>query len=347
MTDLNERELTMKINGGRILITGGAGYIGSHTALQFKELGWEVAIVDNFSRGNRDIVARLALPVFEENIGDSAAMERCLREFRPDAVMHFSAFAYVGESVTEPRQYYENNVEFTVNLLNTMLNNDVGAFIFSSTCATYGVPASTPITEKTPQHPINPYGRSKMFIERILEDYDAAYGLRSIVFRYFNAAGAHSSGLIGERHAPETHLIPVAIHAAVEQKAMAIFGDDYPTPDGTCVRDYIHVADIADAHARGASALLSGSNSDVFNIGNGSGYSVREVIREVEEVTGLTVPFQTHPRRAGDPPALVASSQKLREQLGWQPRYPSLRSMVESAWAWYQIDRENQGHGFN
>jgi len=253
--------------------------------------------------------------------------------------MHFAAYAYVGESTSEPLTYYENNVAATVRLLKAIVESDVRMMVFSSTCATYGLPEAIPMTEDHPQRPINPYGATKLVVERMLQDADRAHGLRSVAFRYFNAAGAHPSGMIGERHAPETHLIPLALQAAAGiRDSVQIYGTDYPTADGTCIRDYIHVTDLAQAHVLGLRYLESGKPSDAFNLGNGNGFSVLEVIKAAERVTGREVEAVTAPRRAGDPPALVGSSTKARQVLGWTPKFDTLDSIIATAWAWHRTD---------
>ena len=321
-----------------VLVAGGAGYIGSQVVLDLKEAGYHPVIVDNFVAGNRDIASTLGVPVFEGALDDRSFVRSVLKETKPVAVMHFAAFAYVGESVLDPQKYYANNVVTTLALLEMMREARVNKFIFSSTCATYGTPERLPITEETPQNPINPYGFTKLAVERILRDFDVAYGMKSVVFRYFNASGAHPSGCIGERHDPESHLIPLAMYAAMGRGELSVFGDDYDTPDGTCVRDYIHVADISQAHILGLEDILKNARSNVFNIGTGVGNSVLEVIRSVEKVSGTKVPYVMKPRRAGDPPRLVAAAEKLSRELGWKPRYTEIDEIIKTAWAWHQKD---------
>ena len=317
-----------------ILVTGGAGYVGSHAVRELRAAGTPCVVLDNLSRGHREMVADVDLIVGD--IGDAALVGRTIRDYGVTAVMHFAAYAYVGESVAEPLTYYGNNVAATVRLLGAMVEHDVKTFVFSSTCATYGVPETTPITETHPQRPINPYGATKLTVERILQDVDHAHGVRSVVFRYFNAAGADPSGAIGERHIPETHLIPLTLQAATgERDGVQIYGADYPTPDGTCVRDYIHVTDLAQAHVLGLRYLQSGGTSEAFNLGNGNGFSVLEVIHAVERVTGRSVKATTSPRRPGDPPALVGSATKARRVLGWTPRFDSLETIIDTAWRWH------------
>lgn len=322
---------------GPVLVIGGAGYIGSHAILALKQKGIPSVIFDNYATGNRDIAERLEVPIFDGDAAKLQDLDKAFSTYQPSSVMHFAAFANVGESVAEPRKYYGNNVANTINLLDIMLKYGTKYFIFSSTCATYGTPEGL-ITEATPQAPINPYGRSKLMVEQILRDYDAAYGLKSVVFRYFNAAGADPSAIVGERHDPETHLIPLAIKASTGGKELSIFGSDYPTPDGTCVRDYIHVTDIAEAHILGLQHLQRGGNSDDFNIGTGSGNSVLEVINAVERLGGRKVPVNRIGRRAGDPPYLVAGSTKLQSTLNWVPKFPKLDQIVETALRWHETD---------
>ncbi|MBD2194022.1 MULTISPECIES: UDP-glucose 4-epimerase GalE [Calothrix] len=322
----------------KILVTGGAGYIGSHTVLALKRAGYEVVILDNLVYGHRDLVEQ-ALQV-ELVVGDTAdrpMLDKLFQTHQFDAVMHFSAYAYVGESVTDPAKYYRNNVVGTLVLLEAMLAASIKKFVFSSTCATYGVPDVVPIPENHPQNPINPYGASKLMVERILSDFDVAYGLKSVRFRYFNAAGADPTGLLGEDHNPETHLIPLILLTALgKRESISIFGTDYATPDGTCIRDYIHVSDLADAHISGLEYLLQGGNSEVFNLGNALGFSVREVIAAAAAVTGLNIPITECDRRPGDPPSLIGSAEKAREILGWQPKYPGIKEIVQHAWDWHQ-----------
>jgi len=321
-----------------ILVTGGAGYIGSHAVLALTEAGHDVVILDSLVYGHRDIVAkwpRTRLVVGD--IGDRVLLERLLRETPFDAAMHFCAYAYVGESVSDPSKYWRNNVASTLTLLEALVAVDVKRFVFSSTCATYGVPTAIPIVESHPQNPINPYGMTKLVVEKMLADFDAAYGLKSTVFRYFNAAGADPKGRAGEDHDPETHLIPLAIDVATGRRpSLAIFGTDYPTPDGTCVRDYVHVSDLADAHVLGLEFLLRENRSDAFNLGNGDGHSVRRIVQAVERASGRKIATVDHPRRAGDPPALVGSAEKARRTLGWKPRFADIDTIVGHAWEWHR-----------
>ncbi len=321
-----------------ILVTGGAGYIGSHTVLALKQAGYNVVILDNLVYGHRDLVEEvLQVELIVGDTGDRPLLDRLFKTHDIAAVMHFSAYAYVGESVTDPAKYYRNNVLGTLTLLEAMLTASVKKFVFSSTCATYGVPEFVPIPETHPQNPINPYGATKLMVERILTDFDVAYGFKSVRFRYFNAAGANPNGLLGEDHEPETHLIPLVLLTALgKRESISIFGTDYPTPDGTCIRDYIHVNDLADAHILGLEYLLKGGDSEVFNLGNGSGFSVREVIAAAEAVTGVSIPVQERDRRPGDPPNLIGSGEKARTILGWKPQYPSIKDIVAHAWQWHQ-----------
>jgi UDP-glucose 4-epimerase len=321
-----------------ILVTGGAGYIGSHAVLSLLRAGYEVVILDNLVYGHRDLVEKaLQVKLVEGDTSDRPLLDNLFKTHNFAAVMHFSAYAYVGESVTDPAKYYHNNVLGTLILLEAMLAASVKKFVFSSTCATYGVPKTIPIPEDHPQNPINPYGTTKLMVEQILSDFDAAYDFKSVRFRYFNAAGADPSGLLGEDHNPETHLIPLVLLTALGKRdAISIFGTDYPTADGTCIRDYIHVSDLADAHVLGLEYLLKGGNSEVFNLGNGSGFSVREVIAAAEAVIGTKIPVKECDRRPGDPPALIGSSEKARKILGWQPQYPDIKDIVAHAWQWHQ-----------
>ena len=316
-----------------VLVTGGAGYVGSHACKALAAAGYRPVVLDDLSRGHAAAVQWGPLEV--GSIADRACLDSVLERHRPGAVLHFAAFAYVGESMSEPLAYYRNNVGGTVTLLEAMRDHGVGRLVFSSTCATYGVPRELPIPESHPQEPINPYGRSKLMVERILADVDAAHGLRSIALRYFNAAGADPDGAIGEQHEPETHLVPLVLEAAAgRRECVTIHGTDYDTPDGTCLRDYIHVTDLAEAHVLALRALERGAASTAYNLGNGRGFSVREVIRAVERVTGCEVPVASGPRRAGDPAALVGSAERAMRELGWSPRHADLEQIVATAWAW-------------
>jgi UDP-glucose-4-epimerase GalE len=318
----------------RILVTGGAGYIGSHAVRLFLARGHDVWVYDNLSEGHRAAVPAERLIVGD--LQDVHRVDQVLLERRIEAAVHFAAFAYVGESVKNPAKYYRNNLVNTLGLMECMQRQGIGRFVFSSTCATYGIPEKVPITEDEPQKPINPYGNGKLAVERALADYAAAYAWGYAALRYFNAAGASADGAIGEDHDPETHLIPLILQAILGQRpAIEIFGTDYPTPDGTCIRDYIHVEDLAEAHLLALERLQPGRGLR-YNLGTGRGYSVREVIRLAEQVTGKPVPVKEGPRRPGDPPALVASAEKIRRELGWQPRYPELPPILETAWRWYK-----------
>jgi UDP-glucose-4-epimerase GalE len=322
-----------------ILVTGGAGYIGSHAARALRRSGYEVVIYDNLSTGFRRLVQGFEL--VEGDIADDAKLRPVLA--RVDAVMHFAAHAYVGESVENPRKYFRNNVLAALNLLNCALDAGIRRFVFSSTCAVYGLPEQIPIVEQEPREPVNPYGASKLFFENALEAYDRAYGLRAVRLRYFNAAGADESGETGELHDPETHLIPLALAASTEHgRELQIYGSDYPTPDGTCIRDYIHVNDLADAHVRALQYLernserdggKTGGDSLAINLGTGRGHSVLEVIQAAENATGRPVRRKIGPRRPGDPPTLVADPSKAQRVLGWTAKR-NLTDIVSSAWAW-------------
>jgi UDP-glucose-4-epimerase GalE len=314
-----------------ILVVGGAGYIGSHTARALRRAGYEVILYDNLATGHRRLAQGFEL--IEGDIADEATLRPALA--RVHAVMHFAAHAYVGESVENPRKYFRNNVEAALALLNATLDAGIRRFVFSSTCAVYGVPAKVPITEDTARDPVNPYGTSKLFCEYALQAYDRAYTLRSARLRYFNAAGADESGEIGELHDPETHLIPLALAATQDGPDLSIFGSDYPTPDGTCIRDYIHVNDLADAHLRALQHLEKGGDSIALNLGTGSGNSILEVIHAAETVTGRPVRRKITPRRAGDPPVLVADASRAQQVLGWKATR-GLPEIVSSAWKWMQ-----------
>lgn len=317
-----------------VLITGGAGYIGSVAVEDLKNRGEEVVVLDNLVYGHREAVAR-GVPFYEGSIGDKELIGRIVSAHKIDACMHYSAYAYVGESVEQPAKYYENNFVETLHLLDALRDNGVTRFIFSSTCATYGVPQRIPIDEQHPQWPINPYGWSKLMVERALDSYDTAYGLKYVALRYFNAAGA--SERCGEDHEPETHLIPLVLKAAMGKiEKVSVFGIDYDTPDGTAVRDYIHISDLSSAHLLALDHLHAGKESQFINLGNGNGYSVKQVIDTAKKVTGRNIPVENAPRRAGDPPQLVGDSKKAREVLGWNPQFAELEKIIESAWQWHQ-----------
>jgi UDP-glucose-4-epimerase GalE len=317
-----------------ILVTGGAGYIGSHAAKALEHAGYRVIVFDNLVAGHREAV-RYGDFILGD-ITDLEAVRRALREHRVWAVMHFAAFLDVGESVREPTKYYRNNVTGALTVLEAMAAEGVKLFVFSSTCATYGEPVETPITELHPQKPINSYGESKLAVERSLPHFERAYGLHSVSLRYFNASGADPDGEIGEDHSPEIHIIPRAIEAAIGGPGLTVFGDDYPTPDGTCLRDYIHVTDLADAHVRALQATADTGLSSVYNLGTGRPHSVREVIDTVEKVLGRTVPWTLGPRREGDPAVLYAAPDKAQRELRWKPRFADLDSIVRTAWNWHQ-----------
>ena len=319
----------------RILVTGGAGYIGSHTVRRLLAGGHAVTVFDNLSMGHRQAVPAESLVVGD--LRDVDHVDHVLLTHRIEAVVHFAASAYVGESVTDPAKYYQNNLLNSLNLLERVRRQRIERFVFSSTCATYGVPAAVPITESEKQKPINPYGNTKLAFELMLSDY-AAHGVGGVALRYFNASGASPDGGIGEDHTPESHLIPLVLQVALGKRShIEVFGTDYPTPDGTCVRDYIHVDDLADAHVLALEKLRPGTFA-AYNVGTGRGYSVREVIATVKAVTGKTIPVKVGPRRAGDPPALVAGADLIRRELGWSPKYPELRGIVETAWAWHRAN---------
>ena len=317
-----------------IFVTGGAGYIGSVVVEDLRERGEEVVVIDNLVYGHRQAVDE-GVPFYQGNIGDKELVRRILSEHNIDECMHFSAYAYVGESVENPQKYFENNVSQTLSLLEVLIERDIKKFVFSSTCSTFGEPQYLPIDEKHPQWPTNPYGWSKLMVEQILKTYDHAYGLKSVSLRYFNACGA--TGNNGEHHDPETHLIPLVLFAAQGHiPHVSIFGDDYPTPDGTAIRDYIHVSDLASAHRLALEHLRSGKPSESINLGNGNGYSVKEVIDAARRVTGKPIEAKISPRRAGDPSKLVADATKAHEVLGWKPQYTELEKIIESAWNWHQ-----------
>lgn len=316
----------------RVLVVGGAGYIGSHMVKRLGQLGCQVTTLDDLSSGHRDAV--LSGDFVQGSIADSDLLDRLLGQGF-DAVMHFASFIQVGESVQQPAKYYQNNVVNTLKLLEAMHAHGIQKFIFSSTAATFGEPQYTPIDERHPQLPINPYGRSKRMIEQVLADYDAAYGLKSVCLRYFNAAGADPEGQLGERHEPETHLIPLVLQAASGRRPhISVFGRDYDTPDGTCIRDYVHIADLCEAHWLALQSLMNGEPSQAYNLGNGNGFSVQEVIDTAEAVTGRKIAVVDAPRREGDPARLVADATLARKQLGWQPQYADLATIIEHAWKW-------------
>jgi len=320
-----------------ILITGGAGYVGSHANKLFSQHGYKTVVFDNLIYGHREFVKWGEF--FLGDLANKKQLRQCLRTYKIQAVMHFGGFAYVGESVADPSKYYWNNVVNTLNLLDVMREFDVKYLIFSSSCVTYGIPTKLPLTEDHQQFPINPYGKTKHMVEQILKDFDTAYGVKHVNLRYFNAAGADPDSEIGERHDPETHLIPLVIYATLGKRAdVKIFGADYDTPDGTCIRDYIHVTDLADAHVKALRHLMNGGKSDSFNLGNGNGFSVRDVIETARQVTGRSIKATTSERRAGDPPVLVGSSEKANRILNWKPQYNNLATIIETAWEWHKKD---------
>ncbi|MEI9970909.1 MAG: UDP-glucose 4-epimerase GalE [Ignavibacteriota bacterium] len=318
----------------RILVTGGAGYIGSHTVRLLLEQGHEVTVVDNLSKGYRHNVPAKIL--YKLDISDTKALKELMRQARCEAVIHFAAFIAVGESMREPERYFANNTAGSLSLLTAMLETGVKHIVFSSTAAVYGEPASSPILETFPIQPVNPYGESKVMVETLLRWFDRIHHITSVCLRYFNACGADPEGHLGEEHEPETHLIPLILRAVTSGKPITVFGDDYDTPDGTCIRDYIHVNDLAQAHILALDYLIGGGASEQFNVGTGTGHSVKEMITATEAVTGQKVPFIMGARREGDPPRLVADSTKLRGKLGWEPRYPDLNAIIEHAWNFAQ-----------
>jgi UDP-glucose 4-epimerase len=326
-----------------VLVTGGAGYIGSHTVRFLAAQGYKVVVLDNLVFGHRDAIVDAGVELVVGDIGDKALISKLFDQYGFGAVVHFAAYAYVGESVTNPLKYYRNNTAEPLALLEVMQEKGCKNFVFSSTCATYGVPESIPIVESNPQNPINPYGRSKLMLEWVLKDCDTAWGLKTVALRYFNASGSSEDGKIGEDHNPETHLIPRVLMAVTgEIPHLDVFGTDYPTPDGTCIRDYIHVNDLASAHAKAIGHLSAGGDSLACNLGTGVGVSVKEIITATEEVTGRQVPVKYSPRRAGDPPQLLADPTFAKENLGWEAEHKDVRDMVRSAWAWMSGPRKGR-----
>ncbi|KAF6570966.1 UDP-glucose 4-epimerase GalE [Paenibacillus sp. SEL3] len=324
-----------------ILVTGGAGYIGSHTVAELLNLGEEVVVLDNLQTGHK--AALLGGKLYEGDLRDKELLSKLFSENSIDAVIHFAANSLVGESMQNPGKYYDNNVFGTLSLLEAMKDAGVRRIVFSSTAATYGEPEKVPIEEGDRTEPTNVYGETKLMMERMMSWFDKVLGIKYVSLRYFNAAGAHESGKIGEDHRPESHLIPLVLQTALKQRPhIAVFGEDYATPDGTCVRDYIHVSDLADAHVRAVNYLREGNDSNVFNLGNGQGFSVKEVIETARKVTGLEIPVVTEPRRAGDPAILVASSDKARSVLGWSPARTQLEDIISGAWGWHQ----SHPHGY-
>lgn len=318
-----------------ILVTGGAGYIGSHTVKLLLERGFEVVIVDNLSRGHIEAVPK-GVPFEKADLLDYYTLNSVIKKYPIDSVIHFAAFTYVGESVEDPGMYYRNNVVGSFNLINAVKENNIKKFVFSSTCSIYGNPLNIPISENEPANPINPYARTKFMIEEILRDFDNSHGLKHIALRYFNAAGCSDDASIGESHEPEPHLIPLILYAALGIKdKITIYGDNYDTPDGTCIRDYIHVNDLADAHIKALDYIDSGSKSDYINVGTGNGYSVKEMIEAARRISGREIKSEITSRRAGDPARLVAENSKARNLLGWSAKY-GLDEIITTAWNWYQ-----------
>lgn len=318
-----------------ILVTGGAGYIGSHTVAALLERGEEVVVIDSLQTGHKE--ALLGGKLYEGDLRDKELLKKLFAENEIEGVIHFAANSLVGESMQNPGKYYDNNMYGTLCLLEAMNEAGVRRIVFSSTAATYGEPEKTPIEETDRTEPTNVYGETKLMMERMIRWYDRVLNVRYVALRYFNAAGAHESGKIGEDHRPETHLIPIVLQTALGQRShISVFGEDYPTEDGTCIRDYLHVSDLADAHLRAIDYLKNGGESDVFNLGSGSGFSVREIIETARKVTGKEIPVKTEPRRAGDPATLIASSQKAREVLGWTPARENIETIIASAWNWHQ-----------
>jgi UDP-glucose 4-epimerase len=326
-----------------VLVTGGAGYIGSHVVLALAKAGYSIVILDSLEYGHAELIQDISqAKLMVGHTTDRALLDQLFATYSFAAVMHFAAYIAVGESVQSPAKYYVNNVVGTLTLLEAMLAASVKRFVFSSTCAIYGPPKTVPIPENHPKNPISPYATSKLMVEEILADFDRAYGLKSVCFRYFNAAGADPEGRTGEDHQPETHLIPLVLLAALGcREAISVFGTDYDTPDGTCLRDYIHVSDLAQAHVLGLEYLLQGGNSEFINLGNGNGFSVKDVIHTAQRVTGRDIKVVECDRRPGDPPMLVGSSDKARHLLGWEPQYPDLEVIVRHAWRWHQ---QRHGH---
>jgi len=331
------------MNNKTVLVVGGAGYIGAHMVRGLLDAGYDVVVLDNFSRGHRDLVP--AVPLVEGDLGDTRLLDEVFSRYPVDAVMHFAAYSLVAESVARPLEYYRNNVSRTIDLLAAMSRHRIRRFIFSSTAAVYGEPSvAGAMREDHPMCPTNPYGATKLAVERLLADCAAAGTLNFVSLRYFNAAGADASGELGERHDPETHLIPLALQVALGMRErLQIFGTDYPTTDGTCIRDYVHVTDLAQAHLLALESLLGGGANAVYNLGNSKGYSVREVIEVARQVSGRAIPTAPAERRAGDPAVLIADSQKIRQELGWRPRYEDLKTIVETAWLWHRREAERAG----
>ncbi len=328
---------------GTLLVTGGAGYIGSHTVRHLLEMGEKIVVLDNLVFGHPEALPSDRVSLVEGDMSDAALLDRLFAEHKPEAVLHFAAFAYVGESVTDPLKYYRNNLAAPLVLLETMQRHGCRRFIFSSTCATYGNPVKVPMNEEHPQAPVNPYGASKWMLERVLKDCDHAWGLKAVFLRYFNASGCDPSGEIGEDHDPETHLIPRILMAATgEIPEISIFGTDYPTPDGTCIRDYIHVCDLAAAHAKALDYLRQGGDTTPVNLGTGRGFSVKEILETAAAVTGRQIPISYGPRREGDPPELICDPAKAKTVLGWEAQFKDPRSHIEHAWRWMTGTRQGR-----
>jgi len=326
-----------------ILVTGGAGYIGSHAVRALANLNYKVIVLDNLIYGHRQAIINADVTFVEGDIANKALVVNIIKSYKIEAVMHFAAFAFVGESVTDPSKYYNNNLASSIALLDAMREAACKNIIFSSTCASYGTPVYVPMDELHPQEPINPYGASKWMLERVIKDYHHAYGLNYAFLRYFNASGCSSDGRIGEDHNPETHLIPLILKAAKgERSAITVFGTDYDTPDGTCVRDYIHVEDLADAHLKAFTFLLSGKGPVICNLGTGSGFSVKEMIQAAEKVTGKKVPVIYGDRRDGDPAILVANASKAYAEIGWRAKYTSIEDIIATAWKWEGGERNGR-----
>ncbi len=328
---------------GTLLVTGGAGYIGSHTVKHLLTLGEKIVVLDSLVFGHREALPLDRMTFVHGDMSDASLLEELFTDHQPEAVLHFAAFAYVGESVTDPLKYYRNNLAAPLVLLETMQRHGCKRFIFSSTCATYGNPVLVPMDEDHPQAPVNPYGASKWMLERVLKDCDHAWGLKCVFLRYFNASGCDPAAEIGEDHDPETHLIPRILMAATgEIENITVFGTDYPTPDGTCIRDYIHVNDLASAHALALEYLRAGGETTPVNLGTGRGFSVNEIIKTAEAVTGKTIPVTYGPRRAGDPPELICQPAKAKAVLGWEAAHKDPRAHIESAWKWITGPRQGR-----
>jgi UDP-glucose 4-epimerase len=336
-------EKSKMLNKRKLLITGGAGYIGSHTVKHLLKQGEQIVVLDSLVFGHEEALPLDQVTFVKGDMSDAAFVEQVFAEHKPEAVLHFAAYCYVGESVEQPLKYYRNNVMAPLTVLEAMQRHGTKRFIFSSTCATYGDPQFMPMDESHPQNPVNPYGASKLMLERVLKDCGVAWGLQSVFLRYFNASGCDLEGKIGEDHNPETHLIPRILMAITgEIENITVFGTDYPTPDGTCIRDYIHVSDLASAHALALNYLREGGESTAVNLGTGRGFSVREIISTAEEVTGKKVPISYGPRRAGDPSELICNPAKAKAVLGWEAEFKDPRQHIESAWKWMSGPRQGR-----